>query len=121
VVARVYDALRSAGEPLGFAELRLRVDASRWQLHAALRALRQDGRLATKGRSYTGRYYVPAARPTEAEEAERLRRVRDRRDEAEEFEPVWNGTMGREGKSLTDAEGIGSSLGTGGAPFAVHR
>lgn len=31
----------------------------------------------------------------------------------EDFDVVWSGTMGHDGKSLADGEGLGSSLGGG--------
>lgn len=73
----------------------------------------------------------------ERDEAERLRRIaaaappassfegrvqawRDERQADPELEVAWDGTMGRAGKSLTDGQGLGSSLGLD-AGFPVHR
>lgn len=62
---------------------------------------------------------TPLLEQLEAAERERVERLRlsteaARADAGDEFEPVWNGAIGRAGKSLTEAQGMGSSLGASG-------
>lgn len=50
---------------------------------------------------------APDARPVHSQRSDR--------DESAEFETVWNGAIGRAGKSLTTMQGAGSSLAPGAA------
>ena len=40
-------------------------------------------------------------------------------EQLEDLEVIWDGTMGHDGKALTDGEGLGSSL--GGQELKLHR
>jgi len=62
---------------------------------------------------------IEAASPPVQSFDGRLQQWRDTRDDEPELEVSWNGTMGHDGKSITDNDGLGSQL--AGHQMTLHR